>query len=63
VSEIERAEAGLEAFAQDIQKWWKEKKTPRVEKTKDVLSIVVLVAIMIAFIYGIFWILTHLVPW
>jgi hypothetical protein len=62
-SELKRAEDGLEALAQDIHKWWKERKTKRVEKTKDALAIVVMVAIMIAFCYGIFWVLTHLVVW
>ena len=62
-SELDRAKDGLEALAQDIQKWRKELKTPRVEKTKNVLAIVVIGAIMIAFCYGIFWVLTHLMLW
>jgi diacylglycerol kinase len=62
-SELKRAEDGLEALAQDIHKWWKERKTKRVEKTKDVLAIVVMVAIIIAFIYGIIWVLTHFIRW
>ena len=62
-SEIERAEDGLEAFFADTRKWWKEHKSKRVEKTKDLLAIVVIVAVMIAFCYGIFWVLTHLIPW
>jgi hypothetical protein len=60
---LERAEDGLEALAQDIHKWWKERKSKRLEKTKDVLVIVVLVAVMIAFCYGIFWVLTHFIQW
>ena len=62
-SELDRAEDGLEALAQDIHKWWKERKNKQVEKTKDALAIVVIVAIMIAFVYGVVWALTHLVSW
>ena len=61
-SEIERADDGMEAFFDDMQKWWKEHKSKCVEKTRDLFSIVVVVGAMICFIIGIIWILTHL-PW
>ena len=62
-SELERAEDGMEALAQDIHNWWKEHKSPRVRKMQDLLAIVVMVAIMIAFCYGVIWALTHLIHW
>jgi hypothetical protein len=62
-SELDRAEDEAEAFFDDMRKWWKSYKSPRVRKTQELLSIVVMVAIMIAFIYVVIWVLTHMVAW
>jgi hypothetical protein len=62
-SELDRAEDGAETFFEDMRKWWKSYKSPRVRKTQDLLAIVVMVSIMIAFIYGVFRALTHLAVW
>jgi len=70
-SELERADAGLQMLADDVQSYLRKyDRTHAIPKQKslvklrfiDVLQLIVVSGVALAVVYAVIWLLTHILP-